>query len=229
MPTEKRTIRAVVFDMDDTLYPERDYVRSGYSAVGCYLRGLLGRDEKFETWLWSRFLAAQSQRAFDALNGHFQLGLTRDQIAQLVSVYREHVPDIRPYNGLVELVELLHRRYSLGILTDGFLPAQCLKLNALKIERFFDAVVFTEQLGRDAWKPSPAGFQAIRDRLDVPHEACAFVADNPAKDFQAANRFGWQTVQCLHAGQIHADNPACEDGTPQVVVRSLGQLQAVLM
>ena len=51
------TIQAVVFDLDDTLYPERDYVRSGYRVVARHLAGMLKRDEPMDTWLWKRFLS----------------------------------------------------------------------------------------------------------------------------------------------------------------------------
>ena len=143
MSQQARSIRAVVFDLDDTLYGERAYVRSGYRAVAEKLRGLSGRDEPFDAWLWRRFLAGEATGALDALNDQFRLGLSSDQIAELVRVYREHRPAIRPYDGLPALLGRLHERYQLALLSDGFLPAQKLKLEALKLERFFDAVVFT--------------------------------------------------------------------------------------
>jgi len=228
MSDTDRTIRAVVFDLDDTLYPERSYVRSGYAAVARYLRETLGRDEPFERWLWRRFQSGKVDRAFDGLSDHFGLNLASDRIAELVEVYRNHEPAIRPYEGVVELLSVLRARYRLGVLSDGFLPAQRLKLDALGVERFFDAVLFTEQIGRDAWKPSPAGFEAIRSKLDLPHEACAYVADNPAKDFVAPNKLGWRTIQWLRPGQIHAANRPPEAGEPQHVVRLGGELCGAL-
>ena len=96
------------------------------------------------------------------------------------------------------------------------------------LERFFDQVLFTEQLGRDSWKPSPAGYQAIAERLGAEAQACAYVADNPAKDFVAANRLGWRTVQYLRPGQIHAHKPAPPDGLPQQIVHHAGELLGAL-
>ena len=156
------TIRAVVLDLDDCLYPERQYVRGGYGAAARHLRSL-GYEGPFETWLWSRFLRGEGGGAFDALNAAFALGLSPDRLEQLVRVYREHVPSIRPRGGMIELLGRLHEHFRMGLLSDGYLPAQRLKLAALKIERFFDAVVLTEELGRGAWKPSPVGFEAIRE------------------------------------------------------------------
>jgi len=237
MPPGPTFIRAVVFDLDDTLYPERDYVRSGYRAAASYLRQMLGRGEAFEDWLWCRFQAACagedflpgfSGGAFDALNVRFDLGLKPSQIAELVRVYREHRPNIRPFGETPYLLGRLHEQVGLGLLSDGFLPAQRLKFEALGLTRFFDEVIFTEELGREAWKPSPAGFERIARLLGVPHDACAYVADNPAKDFLAANRLGWRTVQFLQLGQIHAHKPAPPGGEARFRVRAIDGLADVL-
>jgi len=184
-------IQAVVLDLDDTLYLERQYVRSGYDAVAEHLRGRRGRADRFEEWLWQRFCSGRTAGAFDALSEAFGLHLTADGIAELVAVYRGHSPRIEPRpeaEGVLRALRGGGRR--VGLLTDGYLPAQRLKLQALGLERLFDAVVFTEELGRDCWKPSPAGFEAMAGLLGAPHPRCAYVADNPAKDFLAGNQLG---------------------------------------
>lgn len=229
MHAETSGIRAVVFDLDDTLFPERQYVRSGYRAIAEALRRQLGTEDRYEDWLWRRFEGGQAAGALDALNGQFHLSLDREGIQRLVRAYREHRPEIRPYEGTAEMLALLRPRLRLGVLSDGYMPAQRLKFDVLGLRRFFDAVVFTEDLGRDAWKPSAAGFEAIREKLDVPHESCAYVADNPAKDFVAPNRLGWRTVRFLHPGQLHARNLAPEDGEPQYLARLPGDLCEALL
>jgi putative hydrolase of the HAD superfamily len=221
-------IKAIIFDLDDTLYPERDYVRSGYGAVGRYLRETLGREERFEDWVWQRFCRGETANAFDALSEHFQLALTGDQILELVMTYRQHTPDIHPYDGVLDLLSELGGNHRLGLVSDGFLPAQRLKLEALKLERFFDAVVFTEETGREFWKPSPVGFERISELLAVPHESCAYVSDNPAKDFIAPNALGWLTIQYIRPDQIHSDNPAPPGGDPQIVIRLPAELHHAL-
>ena len=219
----------MVFDLDDTLYLERDYVRSGYRAVAEQLRESLGRDEPFEDWLWQRFLSGESRGAFDAMSEHFRLGLSAERIAGLVDVYRRHRPSIRPLEGVAALLKELRPRVRLGLLSDGFLPAQRLKLEALGIERYFEQVLFAEQLGRGAWKPATTGFEVLADRLGLPHDCLAYVADNPSKDFVAANRLGWRTIQFRCPGQVHAAAPPAEGGEPQVVVNSMEELRALLL
>jgi len=221
-------INAVIFDLDDTLYPERQYVRSGYTAIATHLRGALGREERFEQWLWDRFTRGETTNAFDALNEHFQLDLPKERILELVTIYRGHTPEIRPYEGIRELLNGLRGSYKLGLLSDGFLPAQRIKLEALKVEPFFDAVVFTEEMSRECWKPSPAGFERIAELLDTPHESCAYVSDNPAKDFVAPNALGWATIQYVHPDQVHSGKSAPPGGAPQVVIHRLDELTQVL-
>ena len=221
-------IQAVVFDLDDTLYAERDYVRSGYEAVAKHLAGRGAHGEKMGPWLWRRFLAGQHDGALDALNEHFRLGLSIEEIGDLLRVYREHTPRIRPYGAVPDTLRRMRKHVALGLLTDGFLPAQQLKLEALRLKSHFRAVVFTEHLGRSKWKPAPDGYELITRQLGVAHEACCYVADNPAKDFVAPNGLGWLTVQLRWPEQIHADNPAPRGGQPQAVVRSLGELWAAV-
>jgi putative hydrolase of the HAD superfamily len=221
-------VRAVVFDLDDTLYPEGRYVRSGYRAVAGHLRRERGRDEPFEEWLWDRFLGGEAAGAFDALSRHFDLGLDPAGVEALVGVYRGHAPDIRPWPGVVELLGRLHAEYRLGLLSDGYLPAQRLKLEALGIGRFFDAAVFTEEMGRECWKPSPAGYERAAELLGAAAGELAYVGDNPAKDFLAPNRLGWRTIQLLRPGQVHASNAPPPGGEPAAVVRLPGDLRAAL-
>ncbi|MHC4982052.1 MAG: HAD family hydrolase [Planctomycetota bacterium] len=234
MAEARDQIRAVVFDLDDTLYAERDYVRSGYRAVAerlenCPAGGGEADADIYQRWLWQRFLRGKSEAAFDALNDHWRLGLTAEQIRQLVDTYRGHRPDIRPTDGVAEMLGHLHPRFGLALLTDGYLPAQHLKLEALKLRRFFDVTVFTEEFGRACWKPSAAGYEMAQQRLGLPHEALAYVGDNPAKDFVAPNELGWLSVQFLRPGQIHARRPAPPGGEPKVVVCSPGELHKALL
>ena len=222
-------IQAVVFDLDDTLYPERDYVASGYAAVCGHLARSGRVDERacFDL-LWSRFGSGQVAGAFDALGQAMNLNLSPDDIRDLVRVYREHTPRLEAFGGLPAMLGRLHEHLGLGLLSDGYQPAQNLKLEALRLGRFFDEVLFTEDLGRDFWKPSPRGFELISRRLGAPHERCCYVGDNPAKDFVAPNKLGWLAVQYLRPGQIHAANPAPPSGAPRVILRTPQALRKLL-
>lgn len=223
-------IEAVIFDMDDTLYPERDFVRSGYGAVAEELRSRLGTMERYEDWLWERFLAGRADGAFDALDGHFHLGLSVEDIRHLVEVYRFHTPAITPHADMVRLLADLQGRAKLGMVTDGPVRMQQQKFDALGLADYFapPAVVLTGALGPAAGKPSPAGFEAVARALATPHEACVYLADNAAKDFLAPNRLGWASIRLRRAGQVHAHKSAPPGGTPQHDVDSVAAVRAIL-
>ncbi len=215
-------IQVIVFDVDDTLYPERQFVQSGYRAVADQLRRTLAREDRFEDWLWERFVNGKTDGAFDALNEHFHLDLDADAIARLVEHYRFHAPAITPFEGIHSLLKQLRATYRLGVLTDGPARMQLHKIKALGLVECFDdsLVILTGALGPGCGKPSLAGFELIAKRAGVAHHACAYVGDNPAKDFVAPNALGWRTIQYHREWQVHAHKPAAAGGEAKFVVRS---------
>jgi putative hydrolase of the HAD superfamily len=218
-PVTEPVLKAVVFDLDDTLYSERDYVRSGYRAVAAAMADDPALAAAIAEWMWGRFCRGRSERMFNAAAAAFGLPGDSDTIARWVACYRDHRPRIAPLMDVVAVLDALRGRVKLGLLSDGFLPAQAITLDALGLRGYFDAVVFTEAMGRACWKPSPAGFERIAAELGVGRAFCAYVGDNPAKDFVAPNALGWLTIQWRREGQVHADNPAAAPaGAAQVVV-----------
>lgn len=221
-------IHGVVFDVDDTLYPERDFVRSGYLAAGEHLRELLDRSDNFEDWLWDRFVSGKTARAFNDLNKIFKLGLDDEGIRKLVDVYRFHFPTIEPYDGIRELIYKLGREFVLGVVSDGPAQMQQNKIFAMGFAGCFDAVVLTDDLEEGSGKPDPAGFEVVSDALFVSHENCLYLADNPTKDFIAPNKLGWMTVRYVRKGQIYANHSAPDGGEPQHVITSDKELLRIL-
>ncbi|NQU76471.1 MAG: HAD family hydrolase [Planctomycetes bacterium] len=226
-PSEQ-PIGAVVFDLDDTLSLERDYVRSGYRTIAKLLGERFPQVPDIEQWMWQRFCLGQTANMFNAAGEHFNLHLSDVEIAELVLCYRNHRPTIRPDPEATEALGKLRGPVKLALLSDGFLPAQQLKLDALGLADSFDVVLFTESLGRGCWKPCPVGFQRVAEQLNVPPTVCVYVADNPAKDFVAPNALGWLTIQWCRPGQLHADKPAPQGGRPQKSAGNCDELLAAL-
>ncbi len=104
------------------------------------------------------------------------------------------------------------------------MPAQELKLDALGVREYFDAIIFTEAMGRKSWKPSPDGFEALCEMLRIGAADCTYIGDNPSKDFAAPNALGWRTIQLLLDGQIHSRKPAPVGGEAQIIVNSIEEL-----
>jgi len=218
-------ITAVVFDLDDTLCSERQFVESGFRAVSAYVqeRGITA--QALFPDMWRRFCGGSRGRIFD--DSLRAAGVVPDDalIAELVDVYRSHIPSISLYPDARAVLSHFYGRRQLGLLTDGYLQTQHNKVRALKIEDFFDVLVFTDQMGRRYWKPDTAGYRRIMAELNVPGAACLYVGDNPGKDFFGANRLGWQTVQICRPGGIYAGE-TCESSDYQadVTISDLSRL-----
>jgi putative hydrolase of the HAD superfamily len=226
-------IRLVVFDLDDTLFREADFARSGFAAVAADLRRRLGLRADLAGWMTRRYRRGLRANMFDALSAHFRLGLSRRELARLVKLYRNHLPAIRPCRGVPALLAALRRRgFKLALLSDGYMPCQRNKFQALGLERYFDKVVFSEELGRRAWKPSPKGFELLQRHFRLAGSACVYVGDNPAKDFIAPNRLGWRTIRWRRPASLHYDQPAAGQpgppARPSRTVRTAPQLLGVI-
>lgn len=223
-------VTTIVFDLDDTLYDELDYCRSGFKAIAKSLSNLvdvLSPEQIFDS-LWKQFTAGNHTRTFNAALD--DLGISYDDrlIQKLVETYRNHSPKISLPADSEKVLQQLSTKYTLALLTDGFLPAQQLKVQALKIEHYFKCIIYTEQLGRQFWKPSPAGFDKLMQTLNIKPENIAYIADNEEKDFIAPNKLGFFTIQIIRSARIHTSKSDAPGAAAQYVIREISQLPALL-
>jgi putative hydrolase of the HAD superfamily len=195
--------RVVVFDLDDTLYLERDFVRSGFAAVGGWLKAHYGISD-FEAHAWELFLAGRRGDVFDRALAELGLDPQPELVRRLVGVYREHLPSIRLEPAAADLLGALSGRCRLAVLTDGYHGTQGRKIAALALAARCRPIVCTDQWGRAHWKPSPRGFLHIQQALEALPERCIYIGDNPAKDFRAPKALGWRTLRVRHALGEHA-------------------------
>lgn len=223
-------INTVIFDLDDTLYDEIDYCKSGFAAVADFLHNANPSisQKSFFDELWNQFQQNNRTRTFNAALESLGLSYDDDLIKQLVRTYRDHQPNITLPQETRTVLAQLKASHKLALLTDGFLPAQKLKVQALGIEPYFSSIVYTEELGRQYWKPSPAGFEKILDELGVPPGQAAYVADNPAKDFIAPNQLGITAIQIQRPNRLHTDPPPGPEEAPRNTITSLSQLAPLL-
>jgi len=205
-----RAPRVVVFDLDDTLFPERDYVRSGLAAAGEWVWRAYGRADFAET-AWALFAAGVRGRLFDAALERLGLPADPAAIAALVDVYRHHRPAITLFADADRALRALAGRARLAIVSDGPLASQKRKVKVLGLEDRFDPIVLTDRWGRAFWKPHERAFREVERVTDCDGAACAYVGDNPRKDFVAPRALGWRTVRVRRPGGEHA---GVGDGTP---------------
>lgn len=175
-----------ILDIDDTLYLERDYVRSGFSAVGCWLAK--NRNVKdFVERAWVLFKAGSRGNIFDTVLKDIGI-FNEDLVRQLVHVYRVHHPDILLQADATEFLKK-HKRDDLVIITDGYSCAQWAKIRALNLEQYVNKIIVTGDWGREFWKPNSRAYRLAQDGR-FPEE-CVYIADNPMKDFEMPAKLNW--------------------------------------
>ena len=196
------SLKAVIFDLDDTLYSERDYVKSGFRAVS----QLFADSEKVFEKMYEAFEAGKP--AFDTfLNDS---GIFTEEIKQkCISVYRAHKPDIRLREGARELIERLRKTgVKIGIITDGNPARQQKKLEALGLVALTDEIIVTDSIGGELFrKPNDISFRIMQRRLGVAFEKMMYVGDNPSKDFLAPKQLGMKTCMIDNPDGLYRDNP----------------------
>jgi putative hydrolase of the HAD superfamily len=220
-------IQALVFDLDDTLYPERDFVTSGYRAVARRVASRCGCDFEcaFST-MTGALDALGRHRVFPALLARFpEITIS---LAEVIEVYRQHIPKIHVFPGYAGLLQDLARCYRLGIITDGLPAVQRRKVRALGLESVMQKIIYTWDHGSESEKPHPLPFCVMLDSLGADPESALFVGDNPEKDCRGAHRAGMRFAQIRH--RVPGDNPrnALTRETPEFVIDTLFQLPQIL-
>ncbi|MCH7559747.1 MAG: HAD family hydrolase, partial [Planctomycetes bacterium] len=184
--------------------------------------------ERISAVLWEQFTAGNRKKTFNTALEKLRMDYDDKLIGELIEVYRNHKPKITLPQDSRDVLCELSTKYTLALLTDGFLPGQELKVRALGIEKYFKCIVYTEQLGREFWKPSPAGFEKIMQTLGAKPENMAYIADNEKKDFIAPNKLGFLTVQLIRPARIHTDSSAEPEAAAQHIIRQISQLSGLL-
>jgi putative hydrolase of the HAD superfamily len=215
--------------MDDTLYDERDYYSSGFTAVAARIAAdfRLPTEEVFHT-LSRIFDSGNRQNTFDAAAEEMGIIFKAGYIENLVKIFREHTPDINLPADSRAVLEILKGCYKLGLITDGYLPAQKLKVKLLNIEKYFVRIIYTEELGREKWKPSPAGFEKLTSDLKISPQQCVYVGDNLEKDFIAPNKMGFETIRIIRKNRIHFGNAANAHAAANYEIDSIAKLPDLL-
>lgn len=203
----------LVLDLDDTLYLERDFVRSGFRAVEQETR-----IDGFFDAAWRIFEQGGRGDIFDRALA--RLGASAD-VPRLVALYRAHRPSIRLAADAGALLDRWEG--PLGLISDGPAATQRSKLGALGIGDRFRSKILTGDWGAEFYKPHPRAFIETERRLGA--GAYVYIADNPAKDFEAPKRLGWRTIRIQREKGLYAEVEGVE---ADFVVRTLDGIERVL-
>jgi putative hydrolase of the HAD superfamily len=187
--------RALLIDLDDTLYDEASYVRSGFAIVAREIAGLRGAGSvaQVEAVMRDELARCGRGKVFDATLQRLGIAPRPDLIKGLVEVYRDHHPDIVLWPGVREALVDLSRDHLLAIVTDGLGVMQRRKVTALGLESLVETLVYCWDLG---WpKPDPRSYLKAMETLVTNPEQTLVVGDNPAHDMAAARAAGLRSLR----------------------------------
>ncbi|HRE73121.1 MAG TPA: HAD-IA family hydrolase [Flavobacteriales bacterium] len=189
-------IKVIVFDLDDTLYPEITYVHSGFKAVAKFLA------EEYRlssSKIYKEFILVLEKegrgKVFDVVlksNAIYSKTLVR----KCLSVYRNHYPEIHLFPGVKKMLKSL-KSYRLFIVTDGNKHVQAKKIDALGLNGYVEHAYITYRYGTKNMKPSVYCFELIAKRTNTFFPEMVYVGDNPKKDFVNIRKAGMNTVRVL--------------------------------
>ncbi|MBT9172539.1 MAG: hypothetical protein DDT21_00925 [Syntrophomonadaceae bacterium] len=184
-----------VFDLDDTLYEELTFVRSGFKAVAGYISDRYNISAGHTLSYMMQRLEKGREQIFDDMLTEFGL-LSKTNVRKCVSLYRGHKPDISLYREAADCLDRL-ACVPVYIVTDGHKIVQKNKLLALGLYERVKFCFVTYQYGIKYSKPSPYCFHKICAKEKTTPDKVVYVGDNPRKDFVGIKPYGFKTIRVL--------------------------------
>ena len=213
--------RAILFDLDDTLYPLERFLMSGFRAVAAAVEARWGvpRAAALETLV--RAIDASRGRELQVLAERHHLPAA--VVPDLVDVIRLHVPELRLPERSLSVLGAMRRDWRMGLVTNGRPDIQARKVHALGVHRLVDAVVYAHAVGSGAGKPDAAPFLEACRQLGVPAASTVFVGDDLDCDIAGAHAVGMKTIWLPARVAPQAARPAEQ---ADVIVASLADVPA---
>ncbi|OFX21057.1 MAG: haloacid dehalogenase [Bacteroidetes bacterium GWA2_31_9] len=185
----------IVFDLDDTLYEELTYVKSGFKQVSFFISNKFGiNQELFYKTLLDELKKGRG-KIFDNALASFSI-YSKANVKNCLQVYRQHFPDISLDKDADDCLNRF-KNYPLYIVTDGNKLVQNKKIEALGLKDRVKQVFITHRYGIKNAKPSPFCFNKICVLEQTSPNNVLYVGDNVSKDFIGIKPLGYRTVRVL--------------------------------
>ena len=218
----QKSVRAVLFDMDNTLF---DLVEAQIAACGAVTRSLGVQEENL---LFPYFL-----RPVHGFESHENiLDFMQDRGIPVPGSYdtarriyeQEKIRAITPYPGVIDTLTLIRELgFPMGIVTDAHSRDAIRRLEKAGLLPFFSCMV-TNDLVR-VKKPSPEPFIVALDMLKSTADEVLLVGDSPRRDIEPGKTLGIRTVYARYGDRFSDDRSSVQ---ADYVVDSLSELPEIL-
>ncbi|MCP4456122.1 MAG: HAD family hydrolase [Planctomycetes bacterium] len=119
------------------------------------------------------------------------------------------------FDDTLPILEALHGRVKLGLVTNGLSCLQHEKIAGSGLSHFFDAMLVAGDIG--VAKPAPIVFHTLLGQLDVTPDETLMVGNSVTSDIGGAQGVGMKAV-LIHRGEIHGADDRIQ---PDVVIENL--------
>ena len=210
-----------VFDLDDTLFQELDFLKSGYSRISSQLAKFINSDISQE--MMEKY--HNKENVFQCILNRYQKEIPHINIEWLLKEYREHTPVIELNETTAAFLQQLKvSNIPMGLITDGRSVTQRNKLKALGIENYFSDIIVSEEFGSE--KPDERNYLYFQNKY--PGMNFYFFGDNTSKDFIVPKRLGWKTFCIKNSGSHIHTQSFDKEPFPDYIIADFGQIELVL-
>lgn len=221
-------IKVIVFDLDDTLYDEIEYVKSGFKEVSNYFSYKFKIDKNLIYNYMIQDLETNGRgKIFDNMLENFKI-YSKENIKKAILVYRTHKPNIVLPQESIEVLRYYNSlKIPIYIVTDGNKIVQNNKIEALKIRKYIKKDFITHRYGIKNSKPSTYCFEKIAKLEKVEYKDIVYIGDNPNKDFVNIKKLGFRTIRVLK-GMFSNSNKETEFEA-ELNILSLVELKSIIL
>ena len=202
------SIRHIFFDLDDTLWDfernSKEVLEQLYQEYG--LKSKLGADfhefhsayRSKNTEFWKRYNSGEIDKQYlrnNRFHETFKLFGHNDyeENLSITQQYLERAPHGKHLKeGAIEILELLQKKFSLHIITNGFAEVQDIKLNGSPLRPYFKNIIISESHGVN--KPQTAIFRIAEQLSGAHRDECVMIGDNHDSDILGALQAGWKSI-----------------------------------
>ena len=201
------SIRIVGFDMDGTLYDERDFIEQVYVPISEYLANICkGNTREIYKKMLDRWTEKGSSYPyiFSEILEEYNVQESGDNriVAQCLTLFRSFNPNLTLSREVTLILEEFYRKYRLFLITDGHEELQAKKLLSMGLNNFFDSanIGISGVYGKGYQKPSTQIIRAIQVLDSVNAEQVVFFGDRHVDEqFAKSAGFHFIKVKCMRS------------------------------
>jgi putative hydrolase of the HAD superfamily len=222
--TRETMLRAILFDLDDTLFDHRHCAREALTAVH-------QAHTCFAAVAFDEFERAHAEHLealhLEVLDGRLSIDAARAErfhrllaaaggaigdARRAAATFRErYVSARRPVPGAQALLAALQPHARLAIVSNNLLAEQQEKLRECGLDAYVDALIVSEEAG--ASKPDPGIFRIALERVEASPAEALMIGDSWANDIEGARALGLPAIW-FNPGGLPPPDPSA--GVPEL-------------